>query len=286
MKVSESYIDWVVSLALDEDIGSGDITTIALEPGDDIWEAELIFKSERGVLCGSRFFERAFQLLDVDAGFEWQFEDGDLIEGRSNVCRVRAMADTILTAERVALNFICHLSGIATNTRRYVDATKGKVRVLDTRKTTPLLRLAEKYAVRVGGGSNHRLGLYDGVLIKDNHIKIAGSVSRAVGLARKNSHHLLKIEVEVCDLKQVEEALSVNADVIMLDNFTEDEIARAVEIIGGRAGVELSGGVNLDNISRYADIGADYISIGALVHHATWVDFSLEVSGRVDIADN
>jgi nicotinate-nucleotide pyrophosphorylase (carboxylating) len=277
IKLTERYIKELIVRALEEDIGSGDITTSAIASEERVLTAELIFKSDWGVLCGRAFFERAFLSLDSGAEFEWNFADGNEIRGGCVVSTVRARADSLLSAERCALNFISHLSGIATNTRIYVDKAKGRVKVLDTRKTTPLLRLAEKFAVGMGGGTNHRYGLYDGILIKDNHIRIAGGISEAVERVKDYAHPLLKIEVEVSDLDGVKEALNAGADVIMLDNMTEGDIKRAVEVIDGRAGVEISGGVTLENIGKFSELGADYISIGALTHHAVWLDFSLEI---------
>ena len=277
LKLADRYIKELVDRALEEDIGSGDITTKAIVSDERVLTAELVFKGEWGILCGRAFFEMAFLTLDGKAKFEWNYNEGDEMRGRYVVSSVKARADAILSGERCALNFISHLSGIATNTRRYVEKAKGKVKVLDTRKTTPLLRLAEKYAVSIGGGTNHRLGLYDGILIKDNHIRIAGGISNAIEMVKDNVNSQYKVEVEVGNFNELEEAVSAGADIVMLDNMSEDEVKRAVDIVNKRAEVEISGGVSIENIGRLAELGADYISIGALTHHAVWLDFSLEI---------
>ncbi|MGQ9706493.1 MAG: carboxylating nicotinate-nucleotide diphosphorylase [bacterium] len=277
IKLTEMYIQELVERALEEDIGSGDITTSAIITDDIILTAELVFKSDWGVFCGKDFFEKTFLTLDSKAEFVWEYNEGDEIKGRCNVSRIEARADALLSAERTALNFVAHLSGIATNTRRYVKRVLDRVKVLDTRKTTPLLRLAEKYAVGVGGGTNHRLGLYDGILIKDNHIRIAGGISNAIDMVRRNVNSLQKVEVEVSNLDELEEAIMAGADIIMLDNMSEDEIRKAIKIVNKRAEVEISGGVLFEDINMLAKYGADYISIGALTHHAVWLDFSLEI---------
>lgn len=262
--------------ALKEDISSADITTDSIIPEDMKGKAVLLVK-EDCVISGLEVFSAVFEELGgVD--IEFNVSDGDMVPSNTEAAFLKGNLRSILKGERTALNFIMHLSGVATLTRRFVEAVENTgVKIVDTRKTLPLMRLLEKKAVRDGGGFNHRFSLSDGVLIKDNHIAVAGSVAKAVELARKNVHHLIRIEVEVQKLFQIEEAIEAGADVIMLDNMEEEDIRRAIEIVRGRVKVEVSGGVNLENIKKIAQYKPDFISIGKLTHSAKGIDMSLEI---------
>ncbi len=266
----------LVEAALREDIRSGDVTTQALIPFGTRGVALMNFREE-GVLCGVNVARIAWEILG-GVEVETLRSDGEKISAGETVLRVAGEASSILTGERVALNFMQRLSGIATLTRCFVDATEGtKARIADTRKTTPGLRLLEKYAVRCGGGSNHRFALDDMILIKDNHIALCGGIEAAIRRARENSGHSLKIEVECDTIEQVEIAAQSGADIILLDNMKPDTLKRAVEIINQRAISEASGGVNLDTVSGIAKSGVDVISIGALTHGARSLDIGLDV---------
>jgi nicotinate-nucleotide pyrophosphorylase (carboxylating) len=270
-------IDKIIDTALAEDLGPGDLTTEALIDPSIKGKARLVPREEM-VLAGIEVFGRVFSRLDPDIALEWNFQDGDAVPAGRDIGVVEGSLRGILSAERTALNFLQHLSGIATLTKRYVDNVgPSKVRVVDTRKTTPGLRILEKYAVRVGGAHNHRLGLFDGVLIKDNHIAAAGSISKAVEKIRANVPHTVKIEVEVDDLRGLEEAMRVGADAVLLDNMSIDEMKEAVSIAGGRVLLEASGGITLETIGEVAQTGVDLISVGALTHSARSVDISLEI---------
>ena len=277
MAVATDTLERAVLAALAEDIGAGDVTTEATVPESALGTAELLVK-EPGVVCGLRAAESTFRALDPDIRFEALANDGDMIdEPPALVARVAGSERAILTGERVALNFLGRLSGIATLTRRYVEAVDGTgAAVLDTRKTTPGLRALEKHAVAVGGGRNHRFGLDDAVLVKDNHLRAAGSVADAVRLVRAASD--LPIEVECETLTQVAEALGADVDAILLDNMTLDELREAVALAAGRARLEASGGVSLDTIRAIAETGVDEISVGALTHSARSLDVSLELT--------
>ncbi len=276
MAVATDTLERAVLAALAEDIGAGDVTTEATVPEDAVGTAELLVK-ERGVVCGLRAAEATFRALDPEVRFEALASDGDAVEPPAVVARVTGSERAILTGERVALNFLGRLSGIATLTRRYVDAVEGTgAAVLDTRKTTPGLRALEKHAVAAGGGRNHRLGLDDAVLVKDNHIRAAGSLTRAVELVRAASD--LPVEVECDTLAQVGEALALGVDAIRLDNMTLDELREAVSLTAGRARLEASGGVSLDTVRAIAETGVDEISVGALTHSARSLDVSLELT--------
>ena len=277
MAVATDTLERAVLAALAEDIGAGDVTTEATVPENALGTAELLVK-EPGVVCGLRAAESTFRALDPDIRFEALANDGDMIdEPPALVARVAGSERAILTGERVALNFLGRLSGIATLTRRYVEAVDGTgAAVLDTRKTTPGLRALEKHAVAVGGGRNHRFGLDDAVLVKDNHLRAAGSVADAVRLVRAASD--LPIEVECETLTQVAEALGADVDAILLDNMTLDELREAVALAAGRARLEASGGVSLDTIRAIAETGVDEISVGALTHSARSLDVSLELT--------
>jgi len=276
MAVATDTLERIVHAALAEDIGAGDVTTEATVSADAVGTAELLVK-EAGVVCGLRAAEATFLALDPDLRFEGLARDGDVVEPLAVVARVSGSQRAILTGERVALNFVGRLSGIATLTRRYVDAIDGTgASVLDTRKTTPGLRALEKHAVASGGGRNHRFGLDDAVLIKDNHLRAAGSIAAAVELVRAASD--LPIELECEALAQVGEALAVGVDAILLDNMTLAELRDAVALVAGRARLEASGGVNLDTIRAVAETGVDEISVGALTHSARSLDVSLELT--------
>ena len=277
MAVATDTLERAVLAALAEDIGAGDVTTEATVPESALGTAELLVK-EPGVVCGLRAAESTFRALDPDIRFEALANDGDVIdEPPALVARVAGSERAILTGERVALNFLGRLSGIATLTRRYVEAVDGTgAAVLDTRKTTPGLRALEKHAVAVGGGRNHRFGLDDAVLVKDNHLRAAGSVADAVRLVRAASD--LPIEVECETLTQVAEALGADVDAILLDNMTLAELREAVALAAGRARLEASGSVSLDTIRAIAETGVDEISVGALTHSARSLDVSLELT--------
>jgi nicotinate-nucleotide pyrophosphorylase (carboxylating) len=276
MAVATNTLERIVHAALAEDVGAGDVTTDATVPADAVGTAALLVK-EAGIVCGIRAAEAVFRALDPEIEFEAFAHDGDAVEAPALVARVSGSARAILTGERVALNFLGRLSGIATLTRHYVDAIEGTgAAVLDTRKTTPGLRALEKHAVAAGGGRNHRFGLDDAVLVKDNHLRAAGSVADAVAAVRKASD--LPVEVECDTLDQVREALEVGVAAILLDNMTTTELRQAVELVGGRARLEASGGVHLETIRAVAETGVDEISVGALTHSARSLDVSLELT--------
>jgi nicotinate-nucleotide pyrophosphorylase (carboxylating) len=271
------FVDELIELALKEDIGSGDITTDAIVLPDIKGAGDVIAK-DNFILAGLDVARKVFYHLDPQVHFSSIFKDGDGLKIGHIVFSVKGKLTSILKAERTALNFIQRLSGIATLTRTYVDRLQhSSTRIVDTRKTTPGWRGLEKYAVKIGGGSNHRMGLYDGVLIKDNHIAACGGIRMAVDSARKQTHHLMKIEVEVTNMAELTEALSAGVDVIMLDNMTPDQIRKAVKKINSKALVEVSGGVNLDNLILLAEAGVDLISVGALTHSAKSVDMSMKI---------
>jgi nicotinate-nucleotide pyrophosphorylase (carboxylating) len=259
--------------ALSEDIGTGDITA-ALIPENEMATATVICR-EAAVLCGTAWFNAVFAELDTGITVNWTARDGDALRPGQSLCTLHGPAAKILTGERTALNFLQTLSGTATLARHYAQAVNGlPVKVLDTRKTIPGLRQAQKYAVRVGGCHNHRMGLYDGILIKENHIASAGSIERAVQAARRTNPGI-PIEVEVENEAQILEALAAGVDILLLDNFTPDALNRAVHLTAGRARLEASGGVTLENIRDIAHTGIDYISIGALTKNLHAIDLSM-----------
>ncbi len=267
----------LIRLALEEDIGAGDVTTDALIEPDHVSTAA-IFAKESLVLAGLQVAQEVFTTLDPAMGFDTTFQDGDQVETGDEILKIHGKLQALLTGERTALNFLQRLSGVATITRKYVDRVAGSnVRLTDTRKTIPGWRRLEKYAVKIGGGHNHRFGLYDGILIKDNHIVACGGISEAVARVRNNRPQLLPIEVEVSDLNQVKEALGSGVDIIMLDNMDLNDIKSAVNFVDGRALVEVSGGVTLETLAEIANTGVDIISIGALTHSARAVDISMRV---------
>ncbi len=264
-----------VERALAEDIGSGDATADLLD-ADAHAHAELLCR-EPAVIAGRAWFDACFRHLDPTTVVDWQVHDGETVAAETILCRVTGSARALVSAERTALNFLQTLSGTATATARYVAATAGThARILDTRKTLPGLRLAQKYAVRCGGGHNHRIGLYDAILIKENHIAAAGGLSGAVHIAR-HRHPDLLLEVEVEDLDELEQALDAGVDRVMLDEFSPEMLRQAVERAAGRVELEVSGGVGLESIDRIARLGVDYISVGALTKHVRAVDLSLRV---------
>jgi nicotinate-nucleotide pyrophosphorylase (carboxylating) len=274
--VGTEALDRVVRAALAEDVGRGDVTTEATVDDAATGTAVLVTRAA-GVVAGLDAAEAVFRALDPDAEFECLVEDGTVLAEPAPVAWVSGSLRAILTGERTALNLLARLSGVATLTRRYVDAVAGTgVAILDTRKTTPGLRALEKQAVAAGGGRNHRFGLDDGVLVKDNHLLAAGSVRAAVERLRASTD--LPIEVECDTLEQLEEAIAVGADAILLDNMSLDELRRAVAIAAGRARLEASGGVTLDTVRAIAETGVDEISIGALTHSAKALDVSLELT--------
>lgn len=271
MEVSEKVIKENVALALKEDVGTEDITASLLDEGASS-KATLISR-EDAVLCGKAWFDESFRQLDTDIKIDWKVEDGDTIHVNQKLCVLTGCTRALLTGERTAINFLQTLSGTATMVSEYVRQIRGtSARLLDTRKTLPGLRLAQKYAVTCGGGMNHRVGLYDGFLIKENHILANGSITNAIQEAKKRD---LPVEVEVENLKELEEALEADPDRILLDNFSIDELFRAVEMAQGRTSLEASGNITLKNLRNVAKTGVDYISIGALTKHVTAVDFSL-----------
>jgi nicotinate-nucleotide pyrophosphorylase (carboxylating) len=276
MAVATDTLERLAYAALAEDVGEGDVTTEAVVDADASGGAVIVLK-EPGVVCGLGMVEAVFRALDGEIEVEALVDEGSLVESGTAVARLSGPLRAILTGERTALNFLGRLSGIATLTRRYVDAVRGTgVAILDTRKTTPGLRVLEKHAVAVGGGRNHRLGLDDGVLIKDNHLRAAGSIREAVESARAATH--LPIEVECDTIGQVSEALEAGADAILLDNMTPDGLVAAVVLARGRARLEASGGVTLENVRAIAETGVDEVSIGALTHSARSLDVSLELT--------
>lgn len=268
----------LVSQALAEDIGPGDVTSELTIPTDVMARGRFLAKQE-GVLSGLEVCEECFRQLDAGCVLEALVDEGESFSSGSDIGIVSGPARAVLGAERTALNFLQRLCGIATLTRRFVDAIAGtSARIVDTRKTSPCLRALEKRAVKAGGGHNHRFALYDGILLKDNHIAIAGGVQAAIAAARAGRTHTLKIEVEVTDLDQLHEAIEAGADVVMLDNMTPAQLAEAVKVADGRVLTEASGGVSHDNVAAIAASGVDLISVGALTHSAPAIDISLEVT--------
>ncbi|MCI6092155.1 carboxylating nicotinate-nucleotide diphosphorylase [bacterium] len=268
--------DHLILEALKEDISSEDVTTNSVMKEAVRGEVQLICKQD-GIIAGLNVFARVFQLLDAGTEVEFFCKDGDAVKSGEQMGVVRGDIRVLLSGERVALNYLQRMSGIATYTNSVVKLLEGsKTKLLDTRKTTPNMRIFEKYAVRVGGGFNHRYNLSDGVLLKDNHIGAAGSVRKAVEMAREYAPFVRKIEVEVENLDMVKEALEAGADIIMLDNMSPEEMKEAVRIIDGRAETECSGNVTKENIARLTAIGVDYISSGALTHSAPILDISMK----------
>ncbi|MBQ3060889.1 MAG: carboxylating nicotinate-nucleotide diphosphorylase [Lachnospiraceae bacterium] len=268
--------DPLILSALREDITSEDVSTNSVTPNAKVGVADLICK-EDGVICGLDVFERVFTLLDSNTRVELFANDGDKVTKGQLLARIKGDIRTLLSGERTALNYLQRMSGIATYTRNVAALLEGtSIKLLDTRKTTPNNRIFEKYAVRIGGGNNHRYNLSDGVLLKDNHIGAAGGVAKAIAMAKSYAPFVRKIEIEVENLEMVKEAVEAGADIIMLDNMTHDEMRDALAIINGRAEVEISGNVTRENIEKIKDLGVDYISSGALTHSAPILDVSLK----------
>ena len=269
-------VDDQILSALKEDITSEDITTNSVMPEYQAGEVELICK-EDGIIAGLDVFKRVFELLDADTNVEFFCKDGDKVEKGQKLAIVRGDIRVLLSGERTALNYLQRMSGIATYTRKIADLLEGsKTKLLDTRKTTPNMRVFEKYAVKVGGGKNHRYNLSDGVMLKDNHIGAAGGVKEAIAAAKAYAPFVRKIEVETESLDMVKEAVEAGADIIMLDNMTPAEMAEAIRIIDGRAETECSGNMTKENIKTITELGVDYVSSGALTHSAPILDISLK----------
>lgn len=275
--------DKYIQMALEEDINYEDVSTNAVMPNYKKGEVQLICK-EDGIVAGLTVFERVFTLLDKDTKVVYNVKDGDVVQKGTVLAMVTGDIRVLLSGERTALNYLQRLSGIATYTYDIVQLLKGtKTKLLDTRKTTPGMRVFEKYAVRVGGGGNHRYNLSDGVLLKDNHIDAAGGVRNAVEAAKAYAPFVRKIEVEVENLDMVQEAVEAGADIIMLDNMTLDQMAEAIQLIDGRAETECSGNITKENIKKIIALGVDYVSSGALTHSAPILDISLKHLRVIDV---
>jgi len=278
--MTASNLDKILLDALNEDIGEGDHSSLAVISPDAFGEAVLIAK-QTGIVAGLRVINRLFELFDSSLHADFLLEDGDSIEPGNEVMRLQGLSLSILQTERLALNIVQRMSGIATQTAKYVEKLKGtKTRVLDTRKTTPNMRLLEKEAVLIGGGENHRMGLYDMVMLKDNHIDFAGGIEKAINQTKsylRDKKKNLKIEIEVRDIIELREVLEIGGiNRIMLDNFTLEETSLAISMIGGKYQTESSGGITLDTIRDYALTGVDYVSVGALTHQIFSLDLSLK----------
>lgn len=268
----------LIKRSLEEDIGYGDITTLSLIPADQIAEG-IFYAKSAGVIAGIEVSQAVFRYLDPEVHVEIIKHDGEEISSGDTIAIVRGKSRALLTGERTALNYLQRLSGIASQTRQMVEMIKySKAELLDTRKTTPGLRVLEKFAVAIGGARNHRFGLYDGVMIKDNHIKAAGGIQKAVSLARQKVPHTVKIEVEVENLTQLAEALEARADIIMLDNMDLTTMKEAVAIVNGRALLEASGGIKAVDLVEVSKTGVDFISMGALTHSAVSLDISFDIT--------
>lgn len=269
-------VDEYILNTLKEDITSEDVSTNAVMPEDKNGRADLICKQD-GIICGLGIFERTFKLLDENSHFETEVKDGDFVKKGQVIGVIYGDIKALLSGERTGLNYLQRMSGIATITKEYAAALEGyKTVLLDTRKTTPNMRPFEKYAVTVGGGKNHRYNLSDGVLLKDNHIGAAGSITKAITMAKEYAPFVRKIEIETETLKQVHEAVDAGADIIMLDNMDNETMKKAVELIGGRAETECSGNVTKERLKEIAEIGVDFVSCGALTHSAPIMDISLK----------
>jgi len=270
-------INLLIEIGLKEDVNTGDLTTDLLIPASFQSTALMIAKAD-GVIAGLFVAEAVFHKLDPSVEFVATVSDGDKIRKGDLICTIKGAYRALLTGERLALNFLQRMSGIATETAKYVEAIKGlNTVILDTRKTAPGLRLLDKYAVKAGGGTNHRMGLYDMVMIKDNHISVAGGITNAIEAIRPSISEHIKIEIETTTLDEVKEALQAKADIIMLDNMDIETMKNAVRIIDGKAKVEASGNMNLERVREVASTGVDFISIGALTHSVTALDISLKI---------
>ena len=281
-KIDKFQMDDSIKLALKEDITSEDISTNAVYKNDRLAEISL-YSKENGILAGLDVFKRVFELLDNSVEFIEYKKDGDKVADKDLILKIKANIKTILSSERVALNYLQRMSGIATYTKKMIEALDDKnILLLDTRKTTPNMRIFEKYAVRVGGGYNHRYNLSDAIMLKDNHIDAAGSITEAIKLAREYSPFIKKIEIEVEDLKGVEEAIKAGADIIMLDNMDIETTKKAIKIINKQAIIECSGNVDITNINRFKGLEIDYISSGSITHSAKILDLSLKKLRYID----
>lgn len=269
-------VDPLILSAIREDITSEDVSTNCVMPTATPGEVDLICKQD-GIICGLQVFERVFQLLDEKTEVEFYVKDGDAVISGQLMAKVRGDIRVLLSGERTALNYLQRMSGVATYTHSVASLLEGTgTKLLDTRKTTPNNRIFEKYSVRVGGGNNHRYNLTDGVMLKDNHIGAAGGVKEAIRMAKEYAPFVRKIEVETENLEMVKEAIEAGADIIMLDNMTNEEMAEAIKIINGKAEIEVSGNVTKENIARLVNLGVDFISSGALTHSAPILDISLK----------
>ncbi|MCR5703570.1 MAG: carboxylating nicotinate-nucleotide diphosphorylase [Eubacterium sp.] len=274
-------VDPLILSAIKEDVTSEDVTTNSVMPEGCMGSVDLICK-EDGIICGLQVFSRAFELLDDSVQVELFVQDGDAVEKGQLMGKVSGDIRVLLVGERTGLNYLQRMSGIATYTNSIAQLLKNsKIKLLDTRKTSPNNRIFEKYAVRIGGGNNHRYNLTDGVLLKDNHIGAAGGVKEAVTMAKEYAPFVRKIEVEVENYDMAKEAVEAGADIIMLDNMSHDEMKKTIEMIDGRAEIEVSGNVTRENIARLIDLGVDYISSGALTHSAPIMDISLKNLHRI-----
>ncbi len=275
MDIPSTVIE-LITHAIEEDLGHGDITTSLLVPEKNESKALYIAKGNF-VLAGMPFAEEVFRILDASVSFRIFYNEGSKVSRGDVLAEVAGKTRVLFAGERVSLNILQRLSGIATLSSQFVDAVRGtKAKILDTRKTTPCQRFMEKYAVRVGGGTNHRFGLFDGILIKDNHIEEVGGIREAITMA-KSAHHLARIEVEVENLKELQEAIDAGADIVMLDNMSTADMAEAVAFAGGRVTIEASGNITLANVREVADTGVDLISVGALTHSVTAADISMKI---------
>ncbi len=282
MMIEENpFVKEIIQLALKEDIGPGDVTTDSIIRDNNIMGCARLMAKEDLILAGLSVFKRVFLELWPDMEFESFFKDGDLVRDKEIICLIKGPVNIILKGERTALNFLQRMSGIATMTKRFVERISStSTRILDTRKTVPGWRILDKYAVRIGGGHNHRFGLFDGVLIKDNHISAAGSVGEAIKLVKVNIPHTLKIEVEVETLDELKEAINSGADAVLLDNMDMNMLRKAVEIAKDRVIIEVSGGITLEDVGEIAKTGVDFISVGAITHSVKGVDISLELQRK------
>ncbi len=275
-----SELEKVIRLALKEDIGSGDVTSNSTIDETKKAEAILLAKSD-GIISGLDVAEKVFRILDKRIVFHKLINDGEFIKAGSVIGKIKGPARAILSGERTALNFLQRMSGISTLTNQFVHQIRHtKAKILDTRKTAPCLRYFDKYSVKMGGGENHRIGLFDMILIKDNHIAVSGSITNAIKLSKealKKTRKKIQIEVETKNLSEVQEALDNNVDIIMLDNFSIAQMRKAIDLINGKCKVEASGGITLKNVRKVAETGVDYISIGALTHSVKALDISLDV---------
>jgi len=275
IEIDWGKVDLIIENTLEEDLGSGDVTTDAIFSVDDTCEA-LIIGKEEGIIAGIPIAERVFQKLAPEVTVAQKLKDGEHVNPGDEILVIKGSIHAVLSGERLSLNLLQRMSGIATATSKYVAAISGyRTRILDTRKTAPGLRVLDKYAVSIGGGCNHRFGLYDAVLIKDNHIDFAGNISNAVEIVRSKYQSKFKVEVETSTLDEVREALKAGADIIMLDNMTVEMMKEAVRIINGKSITEASGGITLDNVRQIADTGVDFISVGAITHSSPALDIGL-----------